>query len=124
MAEAYGTEGREAYIRTRFSFDLIWPIVYTFFLLTSISWLSQKTLSSASPLQSINLLPWLAFSFDLLENISTSLVMYRYPQITPLVDILAPILSAIKWVLVSGNFLLLIALIVYLVCKKLFAKHN
>ena len=28
MAEAYGQAGREAYIRARFTFDLIWPLVY------------------------------------------------------------------------------------------------
>ncbi|NIV29382.1 MAG: hypothetical protein GWN58_07700, partial [Anaerolineae bacterium] len=38
MAESYGEQGRQAYIRARFTFDLVWPLVYTFFLTTSIGW--------------------------------------------------------------------------------------
>lgn len=32
MAEAYGENGREAYVSARFTFDLIWPMVYMIFL--------------------------------------------------------------------------------------------
>ncbi|HEY0601500.1 MAG TPA: hypothetical protein VGD58_01255, partial [Herpetosiphonaceae bacterium] len=31
VAELYGPEGRAAYIRARFTFDVIWPLVYTAF---------------------------------------------------------------------------------------------
>ena len=41
MADAYGETGRDAYIRARFTFDLIWPLVYTLFLATAISWVYQ-----------------------------------------------------------------------------------
>jgi hypothetical protein len=37
MAEVYGEQGRGAYVRARFTFDLIWPLVYTFFLCTAIT---------------------------------------------------------------------------------------
>ena len=36
MAESYGEAGRDAYVRARFTFDLVWPVVYTLFLATSI----------------------------------------------------------------------------------------
>jgi hypothetical protein len=45
--------------------------------------------------------------FDYLENISTSLVMFRYPSPTPVVPWLAPIFTAVKWVFVNGSFVLL-----------------
>ncbi|NBD35726.1 MAG: hypothetical protein GVY30_06970, partial [Chloroflexi bacterium] len=35
LAEAYGPSGRAAYIRARFTFDVIWPLVYTAFLSTA-----------------------------------------------------------------------------------------
>jgi len=38
MAETYGAEGRTAYVCARFTFDLIFPLTYLFFLATSISW--------------------------------------------------------------------------------------
>jgi hypothetical protein len=37
MAEAYGQRGREACVRARLTFDLIWPLVYSLFLATSIN---------------------------------------------------------------------------------------
>jgi hypothetical protein len=107
MAEAYGEEGRAAYVRARFTFDLIWPLVYTFFLATSISWLLRGT-PAGSLLRRANLVPALGAAFDYLENFSTSLVMMRYPQPTALMDQLAPAFTLIKWVLVYASFLLLV----------------
>jgi hypothetical protein len=107
MAEAYGEQGRETYIRVRFTFDLLWPLVYTFFLTTAISWLNARAFREDSLWQRANLAPVLGMVFDYLENISTSLVMLRYPQPTPVVDWLAPIFTSVKWVFVGGSFILL-----------------
>jgi hypothetical protein len=46
--------------------------------------------------------------FDYLENVSTSLVMGRYPAQTPVVDLLAPLFTALKWGLLGVSFLLLL----------------
>jgi hypothetical protein len=107
MAEDYGDSGRIAYIRTRFSFDLLFPLVYTAFLSTSISWITKRVFSQSSKWQFINLTPVFGMAFDYLENISTSLVMARYPTQTPVVDRLAPIFSLVKWIFVNGSFILL-----------------
>jgi hypothetical protein len=107
MAEAYGPEGRRAYIRARFTFDVAWPIVYTLFLTTSISWLLRRSLVAESRWRLANLAPILGALFDYLENLSTSLVMARYPTRTPVVDVLAPGFTFIKWVFVGGSFVLL-----------------
>ena len=98
---------RSAYVRARFTFDLIWPLVYTFFLATAISWLFRG--ASAALLHRLNLVPIFGAVFDYLENISTSLVMLRYPQPTPFVDQLAPFLTLVKWILVYGSFAVLLA---------------
>jgi hypothetical protein len=109
MAEAYGQQGREAYVRTRFTFDVIWPLVYTMFLSTAISWVYSKAFTPDSRWQRTNLAPVLGALFDYLENLSTSLVMLRYPHQTAVVDILAPVFTSMKWVFVSGSFVLLFA---------------
>ena len=111
MAEVYGEEGRQEYIRVRFTFDLFWPIVYSLFLVTSISWLTKRGFASDSIWQRANLVPLLAMILDYFENISTSLVMYRFPARTPAVDFLAPIFTSIKWILVGGSFVLLLVAI-------------
>lgn len=108
MAESYGKEGRAEYVRARFTFDLVWPLVYGFFLSVGISWISRKAYSEGSALQSANMVPVLGVLLDYLENISTSLVMARYPNSTPVLDRLATLFTMLKWVFVVGSFALLI----------------
>lgn len=107
LAEAYGAQGREAYIRARFTFDLVWPLVYTLFLSTAISWVYGKGVGADSAWQRANLAPLLGALFDYLENVSTSAVMWRYPSRTAVVDTLAPIFTLVKWAFVGGSFALL-----------------
>lgn len=112
MAEAFGAEGRQAYIRARFTFDVVWPVVYGFFLVTAISWLAGSAFppgSSGALWRRLNLVPILGVLFDYLENLSTSLVMARYPAQTPVVDLLAGPFTLVKWVFVGGSFVVLVA---------------
>lgn len=107
LAEQYGAEGRAAYIRARFTFDVIWPLVYTGFLSTALSWVYGRAFAAGSPWRYANLSPVLGALFDYGENLATSLVMARYPARTPVVDLLAPVLTLVKWLFVNGSFLLL-----------------
>ena len=107
MAEAYGEQGRADYIRVRFTFDVVWPLVYTFFLVTSISWLYARAFASRSDWRWANLVPVAAALLDFGENVSTSWVMFRYPVAAPVVAALAPFFTASKWILVSGSLMLL-----------------
>jgi len=107
MAEAYGDQGREAYIRARFTFDLIWPLVYTFFLATTISWVFKRSISSQNPWQRVNLIPVLGMTCDYLENISTSLVIYRYPAQTIIIEWLAGVFTTMKWLSIGVSFVVL-----------------
>ena len=104
-AEAYGEGGRRDYI---YSFDLVWPLVYGFFLVTAITWLFSKAFPTGSIWRLANLVPLAGVLFDYIENFSVSLVMYRFPQETPVVASLAGIFTAIKWPLVGGSILLLL----------------
>jgi len=111
MAETYGPQGRAAYIRARWTFDLLWPLVYTAFLVTAISWLNRKIFPAGSRWQLTNLVPVAGALLDYLENLSASLVMARYPLSTPVVDWLAPVFTMLKWPLVGGSFLVLLAVL-------------
>lgn len=107
MADAYGEQGRAVYIRARFTFDFIWPLVYTLFLSTAVSWTYKRAFISESRWRWLNLVPILGMAFDYAENISTSLVMCRYPASTDILAALAPVFTAVKWLLVAGSFILL-----------------
>lgn len=119
MAESYGEIGRAAYIHARFTFDLVFPLVYTAFLATAISWFFRRGFPPGSCWQLANLAPLLGAIFDYLENISATLVMGRYPALTPVVDSLAPLFSVIKWIFVIGSFALLLIGLAAFVVKRI-----
>lgn len=108
MAEAYGAEGRSAYVYARFTFDLIFPVVYLAFLVTSISWLLNKALPEPeNKRRLLNLFPVLGAVFDYGENIAASVFMLAYPSPAPLAGWLAPVFTLIKWFFVNGSFVVL-----------------
>jgi hypothetical protein len=104
MADAYGPAGRAAYIRARFTFDLIFPLVYTAFLVTAISWLIKRSDLAWGTWGRLNLLPVAGMLFDFLENISTATIMSRYPQTTAVLDHLSGVFTLMKWVFIAASF--------------------
>lgn len=119
MAEAYGEEGRQSYVRARFTFDLVWPLVYTFFLITALSWVTRKAFAEGSHWLLANLVPLLAVLFDFLENLSTSVVMLRYPAQTSVLDGMATVFTMVKWIFVTLSFVLLLASLMAVVLVRL-----
>jgi hypothetical protein len=107
MAEAYGPDGRAAYVQARYTFDVVWPLVYLAFLATTISWILARLIRPGNPWRLLNLVPVLATLFDFLENTFASVVMLRYPVTTPIVDWLAPLSTMLKWSFISVSFLLI-----------------
>ena len=107
MAELYGSAGRDAYVHARFSFDLVFPIIYTLFLATAISWILGTITPEASPWRVLNLAPILGMLFDFFENTAASIVISRYPALSPISANLAPVFTFLKWVFVGGSFLIL-----------------
>ena len=115
FAERYGPQGRQAYIRARWTFDVVWPLVYTLFLTTAISWLIKKAGVVDGFLKYLNLIPILGMTLDFMENAAASIVMARYPMATPILPYLAGFFTALKWLSIGGSFLaLLIVLLIAL----------
>ncbi len=121
-AENYGEQGRAFYIRQRFTFDLIWPIVYTQFLFVSSVYFYKKTrLLKASWLLHVSLI---AAGFDYLENIMTSVVLYRYPLMTPLISDVAGIMTMMKWSTLTAAFFILIYLTLHAAVTRIKPKYS
>ena len=118
MAESFGEQGRAAYIQARWTFDVIWPLVYTFALATAISWLGKQAFAEGSRWRLLNLVPVLGLLFDYLENIGASVVMARYPAPTPVVDVLTTLFTPLKWVFVVGSFAVLVAVAVAAIARR------
>lgn len=107
MAEQYGEAGRSAYIHARFTFDLIWPLAYLLLLVVLLSVL-YRVLPVKSPWRWVNLIPVLGWAMDMFENVGASLIMYRYPERTPVLAELTPIFTLLKWCLIYASFALLV----------------
>ncbi|MCS6825981.1 MAG: hypothetical protein NZ553_05125 [Caldilinea sp.] len=108
IADALGEAGRSHYIRSRFTFDVVWPLVYMTFLVTTIGWSTQRGFDASSPWRLLNLLPVAGALLDFLENSATSLVMARYPATTPVVAELAGLFTLLKWAFVFTSFAALV----------------
>ena len=89
--------------------------------MTSISWLGLRGLSPESHYKVLNLIPLLGLTFDFLENLSASLVMLRYPSLTPGLDFLVPVFTFFKWIFLGISFVILITLLV-LFLKRILTK--
>lgn len=118
LAGEYGETGRQAYVQARYTFDIAWPLVYTLFLATSISWTLSRSLPGGSRWLLVNITPLAAMLLDLLENLSTSLVMLAYPDQVPLAAWLAPLFTLFKWIFVGASFITLVAGVVLYLVKK------
>ncbi|WP_034551257.1 hypothetical protein [Carnobacterium funditum] len=118
LAASYGEAGRETYILLRWTFDLIWPVVYTLFLVTWTIKLLEYT-SGNNWMRYLVLLPIMAALFDLLENIGATIVMARYPLESGIIQTITPIATFVKWITVSGSFLLLVFLIINILISKI-----
>lgn len=123
-AEAYGPDGRGAYLRARWTFDLAWPMVYGLFLVTAISWVGQRAYGTGSRAHRLNLVPVAAVFFDLAENTLASIVMLRYPGEATVAATLASPVSVVKWMFVVGSFIVLLVGVLRWLWKTLAMEYS
>jgi hypothetical protein len=119
MADLYGETGRAAFLKARWGFDLAFPLIYTFFLITSTSYLFKKGVNNSGNLPLVNLIPLLGLLFDLAENTATSMVMKAFPFQNNWGLFLAPIFTPVKWLFVSISMSLLVIGLLLWLKKKL-----
>ncbi len=118
MAEAYGAEGRAYYIYQRFTFDLIWPLVYLLFFVALIT-LLYRHFPPTNSVRLVNLLPFAGVLFDLLENSGAAYVMYRYPEPAPFLAALVPIFTFLKWLMIGLSSLAILVGLIIILVKRL-----
>jgi hypothetical protein len=112
IASSYEEEGRAYYIQSRFSFDIVWPLAYTSFLVFTPLYIFKKT---NKKYQYLIIFSLLAMLFDFLENSFASIVMARYPKLTPGIAHITPLMTMLKWITLSIAFLVLLyAITIYL----------
>lgn len=111
MAREFGPGGRDYYIRSRLTFDVVWPVAYGFFLWAAIGNLGKPLKDSA--FKFIVLLPFSGVILDYLENAGASVVMFFYPDRIFLLNEIVPVFTFLKWIVIGISFFVIIILIAY-----------
>jgi hypothetical protein len=105
---AYGEEGRAFYTTVELTADILYPIAYTFFFSLLISFVFQRVIDKNSKLQRLNLLPFGAWVFDMLENICILLILASYPSQEIGIAGILTFANGIKWLFAGASLLALL----------------
>jgi len=108
MAEAYGEDGRHKYIVSRVSLDIVWPLAYTFFMVSLITFCLVRVHGSDSRWVNLNLSVVAVLLLDFIENGLAAFVMAAYPdRFDGIVYIMAAI-TATKWIMMGVTGLVML----------------
>lgn len=121
MAKDYGPSGRRTYIFLRWTFDVVWPFVYTGFL---VLWtMKLASFIKGKPwVKSLYWLPIMAMILDFIENIGATIVMVRYPATVGIIAHFTPIATVLKWTTLSASFGLIVLLGLIIIYQRLIKK--
>ena len=108
MVAAYGEQGRAVYRTGELTLDIIYPIVYTLFFSLFITWLFQRGFAAESGMQGLNVVPFGAWLFDLLENLGIVGMLSVYPSTPSLLAWVSSIFTVIKWLFAGASVLLMV----------------
>lgn len=112
MASEFGVMGRRTYIFHRFTFDIVWPLVYGMFMYTIIGY-SLKKVTVLRKYIFLLYIPVIAVVLDYFENVFASIVFARFPKETLVVAQMTPIFTMLKWFFVgTGMVFTMIALVI------------
>jgi hypothetical protein len=113
----YGVSGRQYYLWQRWTFDLIWPLVYGLPL-----YLTLQHLVSTLGLRKFTWLvyvPWVATGLDYLENTIFTIVILNYPNPMILLITIGVFVSGLKWLALMSAYVLLIVFIVWFTARAI-----
>lgn len=107
MVASYGEELRASYRIFELTGDIIYPIVYTLFFALGITWVFQRGFSAESRMQKYNVVPFGAWLFDLLENLSIVGMLSIFPSTPALLAWVSAIFTVLKWLFAATSIILL-----------------
>ena len=108
IMEDYGETGRRGYAISHLTADLIFPLVYTFFFGTAISYTFRRAFSPHSALQRLNLVPFGLFTVDLVENSLLVILLLSFPARLEGLAWAAGVVTAVKWMFSTAVVLLVL----------------
>lgn len=122
MVAAYGEAGRASYRTFELTGDILYPIAYTLFFSLLLSWLLQRAFAGDSSVRLLNVVPFGAWLFDLLENLGIVTMLSIYPNTSMLVAWATILFTIVKWVFAIASVVLIVFALV-LAAKNRFKKQ-
>jgi len=96
--EAYGEDGRHAYMVGEMTIDIIYPIIYTALFIGILGYMtSYKEDPRLYGIRWLVITPLAIWFFDLLENTGIVLMLYRFPEQLNNVAVLTSFATTMKW---------------------------
>jgi len=118
MVASYGEYGRAVYRTTELTLDIIYPIVYTLFFSLLVTWLFRKGFPANSRMQRLNLVPFGAWFFDLLENLGIVTMLSIFPSTPAPLAWAAALFTFVKWLFAGASLILVVVGLVRLVTQR------
>jgi len=98
QVDTWGDAGRKHYIDFRLGLDPLWALVYTSFLIGTISVTLKRATLATDRRRLLNLLPLAPMCADLTENILGIIIMSAYPDRLDALAWLTTATSGFKWI--------------------------
>ncbi|MDX9991667.1 MAG: hypothetical protein RBS68_06400 [Anaerolineales bacterium] len=115
---ALNAEGRAFYLLVELTYDIVYPISYMLFYGLALTFLLNRITAPGSIARRLNLLPVVAFVFDMLENVGVISLLVSFPAQSAALAGFVSVVNSVKWVFaLSGMVVLLGALILWIVKK-------
>ncbi len=114
IREIYGVIGRKIYIIQRYTFDLLWPFVYTVFLMSLIGRFKQYFGYN----DKLFIVPIIAVTLDICENIIATVFMVMYPKTVDGLLYVLMMITNLKWLILFVISVILIVQLMTIVVKK------
>lgn len=108
ILDSQGEQGREMYKDLIIYQDFLFPIIYTLFWLSLITYLFSKWFKNEKIIKLISLIPLLGGVFDWLENISILNMLINYPSKAYNLAALANTFTTIKTTIFMINIIIVI----------------
>lgn len=118
MIEIYGETGRTFYRNVELTADLIYPIIYLLAFSLLISWLFKRGFETGNPIRKWNILPFGAYLFDLLENLTIVALLSIFPAQPASLGWALFGFIAIKWLFAGASILLILIGLVMAIKNK------
>ena len=124
LLDTLGAEGRNLYLSTQLPLDFIYPGLFSITYSLMLVWLFGKTLTGASKVYCLALVPFLAGIFDYIENIFIIKMISSFPDLQVTTVKMASTFSVLKSSFTTIFFILLIVGFALLFKQKLSNNHK